>query len=66
MEKILNQESKKDLVRSFTVYDLFEAGKATKKNLNKKKIMELFKELDTEKNGTIDTAELIKLWIRAK
>lgn len=29
-------------------------------------MMELFKELDTEKNGTIDTAELIKLWIRAK
>jgi Ca2+-binding EF-hand superfamily protein len=28
--------------------------------------MELFRELDTEKNGTISSSELIKLWIRAK
>lgn len=66
MEKILNQQSKKDLVRSFTIYDFFEAGKATRKDFPKKKVIELFKELDTEKNGTIDTAQLIKLWIRAK
>jgi len=26
----------------------------------------MFKVLDSEQNGTIDTAELIKIWIRAK
>jgi endo-1,4-beta-mannosidase len=66
MEKLLNQENKKGLVRSFTVQDFFSAAKAVKNNFSKKKVMGMFKVLDTEENGSLDTSELVKLWIRAK
>lgn len=55
------------MVRSFTVHDFYEAVRSVSTGkFPKKKVMALFKILDTEANGTIDTAELIKLWIRAK
>lgn len=66
MDKILGQESKKVAVRSFTVYDFFESCKALKNSFPKKKVMNMFKVLDNGQNGTIDTSELLKIWIRAK
>ena len=37
-----------------------------KNTFPKKKVMGMFKVLDSEQNGTIDTSELVKIWIRAK
>ena len=47
MEKILNQESKKGLVRSFTIHDFFEISKTLKASFPKKKMMAMFKILDS-------------------
>jgi hypothetical protein len=53
-------------VRSFTIHDFSESIKAFNRDTPKKKILELFRSLDTEANGTIDSSELLKLWLRGK
>lgn len=66
MDSLLNSEKKTLLVRSFTINDFSESIKSFNRDTPKKKILELFRALDTEANGTIDSSELFKLWIRGK
>lgn len=66
MGSLLNSEKKTSLVRSFTINDFSESIKSFNRDTPKKKILELFRALDTEANGTIDSSELFKLWIRGK
>ena len=66
MDSLLNSEKKTSLVRSFTINDFSESIKSFNRDTPKKKILELFRALDTEANGTINSSELFKLWIRGK
>jgi Ca2+-binding EF-hand superfamily protein len=66
MDKLINLEKKGALVRSFTIHDFTESIKSFNKDTPKKKILELFRSLDTESNGTIDSSEMLKLWLRGK
>lgn len=47
MDKLINQEKKGALVRSFTINDFSESIKAFNRDTPKKKILELFRSLDT-------------------
>jgi Ca2+-binding EF-hand superfamily protein len=66
MNSLINTEAKDILVRSFTIFDFTQAIRELNNSTPKKKIMELFRALDTEANGTLDTIELLKLWLRGK
>ena len=66
IDSLLNSEKKTSLVRSFTINDFSESIKSFNRDTPKKKILELFRALDTEANGTINSSELFKLWIRGK
>lgn len=66
VNSLLNAEAKDVLVRSFTIFDFTRAIREFNNSTPKKKVMELFRALDTETNGTIDTVELLKLWLRGK
>lgn len=66
MERLISQESKTALVKSFTIHDFLTAVRTLNKDTPKKKVLELFRALDTEANGTLDTSELLKLWLRGK
>lgn len=47
MNTLINNENKTSLVKSFTINDFREAVKLLKQDISKKKILELFKALDT-------------------
>ena len=70
VKALLAKEERKQIVKSFTLIDfndaLSQVSASDGKKLKRKKILDLFKMMDTESNGTIDTEELIKLWIRGK
>lgn len=66
IDRLITQEKKGTLVRSFTINDFSESVKSFNKQAKKKTILELFRSLDTEVNGTIDSSQLLKLWLRGK
>ena len=47
MDRLLNSEKKTSLVRSFTINDFSESIKSFNRDTPKKKILELFRALDT-------------------
>ena len=65
IDQLFSLDKKDGLVRSYTLFDFNMAVKKVNPEASKKKVKEIFKALDTEANGTIDTAELLYIWIRS-